>query len=82
MAVPQNYTEARRRFEEAAELGLPSAWNGIGVLHFNGQGTEANLTAARLAFERGAAQNNSDCMCVRCGLYTVTRAVLLQALAS
>ena len=33
--------------------GLPAAFNGRGVLHFNGWGTERNYTAARLAFEVG-----------------------------
>ena len=39
---------------------LPAAYNGIGVLHFNGWGTERNYTAARLAFEQGAERGDPD----------------------
>ncbi len=35
--MPQNYTAAREQFELAAEKGLPSAHNGLGVLAWNGQ---------------------------------------------
>jgi TPR repeat protein len=34
--VSQNYTTAKVLFEKAIEKDLPAAYNGLGVLHFNG----------------------------------------------
>lgn len=44
--VTQNHTEARQYFEKAAEKGMAAGWNGVGVLHWSGQGTTQNFTAA------------------------------------
>jgi len=63
LGVPaQNFEAAQRWFHEAAEAGLPAAANGIGVMHFNGQGIVQNFTAARLAFENGAHGGDADSM--------------------
>ena len=35
--VPQNYTAAKEKFELAAAKDLPAAFNGLGVLAWNGQ---------------------------------------------
>lgn len=51
-----------RWFGQASERGLPAAYNGIGVMSFNGQGVEQNFTAARLAFEAGARGGDADSM--------------------
>ena len=58
MAV--NQTKAFEYFQQSADAGLGAGWNGVGVMHWNGQGVPANLTAAFEAFKRGTALNNSD----------------------
>lgn len=44
--VPRNVTLAQRQFELAASKGLGSGFNGLGVLHWSGEGmpTGTNLT--------------------------------------
>eukprot|EP00798_Chlamydomonas_sp_ICE-L_P030619 gene30619-35630_t len=59
--VPENMTRAREYFEKATVKDLSYAHNGVGVMQWNGQGGfPANLTAAFISFEKGAAGNNSD----------------------
>ena len=65
-----NYTQASALFQKAADKNLPAAFNGIGVLAFNGWGTPRNLTAARLAFEEGAARGDPDAHYNRGMLYS------------
>lgn len=60
--VPKNTTRARELFEVAADMGLAAGHNGLGVLHYGGQGVEQNLTAAFEAFTRGARMNDADSM--------------------
>ena len=49
-----------QHFKQAASKALPVAHNGLGVLHFHGQGVPANHTLARLHFEKGAALGDHD----------------------
>lgn len=56
----ENHTAARELFEAAAAHDLPAAWNGLGVLHFHGQGVPVNYTLAREYFEKGADRDHDS----------------------
>jgi TPR repeat protein len=45
---------ARHHFLAAAAGGLPTAFNGLGVLFYHGQGVEVNLTEAFRYFKLGS----------------------------
>ena len=63
MGTPPNATAARANFEMAAQHGIASAYNGLGVLHYKGQaGAPVDYVAARQAFETGAAFGDPDAM--------------------
>jgi SEL1 protein len=62
LGAQQNFQQAQHWFEQAAEAGLPAAYNGLGVMNFNGQGTSQNFTSARIAFEKGAHGGDADSM--------------------
>lgn len=63
MGTPPNATAARANFEIAAQHGIASAYNGLGVLHYEGQaGAPVDYVAARQAFETGAALGDPDAM--------------------
>ncbi len=55
-----NHTAARALFEKAAARDLGAAFNGLGVLAFNGLGREQNMTEAYSMFERGAQLGDAD----------------------
>ena len=58
-----NATAAKRNFEAAAQHGLSAAFNGLGVLHFDGPGgLPVDYAAARKAFMSGAALGDPDAM--------------------
>lgn len=63
MGTPPNATAARANFEIAAQHGIASAYNGLGVLHYEGQaGAPVDYVAARQAFETGATFGDPDAM--------------------
>lgn len=63
MGTPPNATAARANFEIAARHGIAPAYNGLGVLHYEGQaGAPIDYAAARQAFETGAAFGDPDAM--------------------
>lgn len=63
MGTPPNATAARVNFEIAARHDMPSAYNGLGVLHYEGQaGAPVDFVAARHAFEAGAQLGDPDAM--------------------
>ena len=57
-SVPQNYTAAREHFLDAAAKQLPTALNGLGVLHFHGQGMPVDYAEAKRYFEMAALQDH------------------------
>ena len=58
-----NATTAQQNFEIAAKHGIPAAYNGLGVLHFEGHaGSTIDYSAARQAFMNGAALGDPDSM--------------------
>lgn len=57
--------------------GSSAAFNGLGVLAMHGQGLPRNYTLAQMAFERGAALGDMDCIFNLGMLYTGTGPILL-----
>ena len=63
MGTHPNATAAQANFEIAARHNLPAAYNGLGVLHYEGQaGAAVDYVAARQAFEAGAQLGDPDAM--------------------
>lgn len=63
MGTEANATAARANFEIAARAGIPSAYNGLGVLQYEGRaGAPVDYVAARQAFETGAILGDPDAM--------------------
>lgn len=58
----KDYPRARQFFEKAAAANYPIAFNGVGVLYFNGLGVTKDYIAARQWFERGSAYNDANSM--------------------
>ena len=58
--VAQNYSQALKYYQEAANLGSPAAQNAIGLMTSEGQGVQQDPEIAvkrlRLAAEQGDAQ--------------------------
>jgi hypothetical protein len=58
-AVTQNYTEAVKWYTKAAEQGLATAQNNLGVMCEKGQGVPQNYVFAYRWYCLAAAQGNS-----------------------
>lgn len=53
--VPQNYTEAMKYYQQAAEQGDAGAQYNIGVMYFNGEGEPQNYVKAYASISVAAA---------------------------
>jgi TPR repeat protein len=54
----QNYTEALKWFQRAAEQELPEAQYNTGLMYYEGKGVAQNFTEALKWFDKAAKQNN------------------------
>lgn len=63
IGTPANATAAKASFEVAARKGIPAAFNGLGVLYFEGGGGGVvDYAAAQEAFVQGSALGDPDAM--------------------
>lgn len=63
IGTPANATAAKASFEVAARKGIPAAFNGLGVLYFEGAGGGVvDYAAAQEAFVQGSALGDPDAM--------------------
>jgi TPR repeat protein len=54
----QNYKEALKWFQRAAEQQLPEAQYNVGLMYYEGKGASQNFTEALKWFNKAAEQNN------------------------
>jgi len=57
---PKNLKEARRLFEEAAEIGLANSQYMLGFMRYHGEGGPKDLIGARRSFESAAIQRHAE----------------------
>lgn len=66
--VDQNYTLAKRIFEECIKSNVPHAYFGLGLIYQYGYNVDVDLEKSYECYEKGAALKSTDCI-YRKGLF-------------